>query len=284
MTKTKGIRRLLTVQTLLLCSSVVLSSDDPVQNSKSNIDAVRKRIDEHSVITEEAKSDVEIGRQYLESLWDSVEKNHERKLEDRGRMPYLDSMMSVLSMDMSMPSKAPSNSQPSKPAEPTQAKPTPSPIGKPTPSPVSGPTLPTREPIPTRAPIPPPSTERPIGFPTFPNPNPTPTASLPPLRPCIEAEKEVYLREALSRSTPIPLLLDATTPQGMAYSFLLTEEPSFVCSPTLMQRYGLSTFYFATGGETWTNNGGWLKNKHECNWFGVECNDEKFVISINLGK
>jgi hypothetical protein len=74
------------------------------------------------------------------------------------------------------------------------------------------------------------------------------------------------------------------TPQGMAYFFLLDEEPSFVCSPTVVQRYSLSTFYFATQGSVWTSNEGWLSSTQECSWFGVECNGDDFAIQLSLRK
>jgi hypothetical protein len=274
MTMRMKISCLLTIQAFLLCSSAVVSSEDPKQNNKSNIRTVRKRVDEYGEITNEAKNDIEVGRQYLESLWDSVEKNHERKLVD-GRMPYLQSMMSMMSMPTNAPSKqAPSNSPPT-PTSPT------APVPEPTPAP-RGPTLPTREPIPTKAPIPPPSTAVPTENPTIPIPSPTP-APFFPASPCFEGEKDVFVLEVLSRTTEESVLLDPETPQGMAFSFLLEEEPSFVCTPTFVQRYGLSTFYFAMGGETWTNSDKWLGHTHACEWFGVDCNESQFSTNLNLG-
>ena len=269
---------MLTIQALLLCTPVV-SAEEPKEKNGRNIRSVRKRVNEKGEITDEAKDDVVIGRQYLESLWDSVEKNNERKLE-RGRMRYLESMMDMLSMSMSLPTKAPAKPNP---VEPTSTKkptsPTPPTVPEPTRSPIRGPTLPTREPIPTKAPIPAPSTVAPVEEPTVTKKPVTPS----PTRPCNEAERKSFLLQFLSLTTESSIVSDKDTPQGKAYSFLLEEEPSFVCSSTLLQRYGLSTFYFAMEGSSWTNNDGWLGNKHECNWYGVDCDDNKFSTSLNLG-
>ena len=280
---------------LTICNRVCFSLEDSNQNSRSNVQPVRKRIDDHGKIIDEVQNDIETGRKYLESLWDSVEKNHDKKLE-RGRMRYLESMMSMLHMSMSLPTAAPvrppSNSPPIEPNEPTEVPiPTSVPVtvpseplipSAPTSPPIRGPTLPTREPIPTKAPIPAPSTEGPIEVTPSPIPPPVQGTSAP-TRTCIEAEKEDNLLELLSQTTDKSRLLDMDTPQGMAYAFLLDEEPSFACAPTLLQRYGLTTFYFATGGAKWTIDSGWLGNTQECNWYGVTCNENMFLTSLNLG-
>ena len=279
---------ILKIYALFLCSCVVNS----LESNRSNASPVRKRVDDHGAITDDAENDIQSGREYLESLWDSVEKNHDRKLE-RGRMRYLESMMNMLHMSMSLP---PSSSPPIVPSDPTKVpteikKPTPAPVSNPsgpifpsspTLQPIRGPTLPTREPIPTKAPVPAPSTGEPIEVPTMPIPPPI-QKTLSPTRTCTESEKGEILLETLSQTTDISNLLNSDTPQGMAYAFLLDEQPSFVCGPTLMQRYGLTTFYFAMEGASWTKRDGWLGNTQECNWYGVSCDDNMFLTSLNLG-
>jgi len=231
--------------------------DPPNQNNNNtNKRIVRKRIGENGDINTD--NDVEIGRQYLENLWDSVEKKYEKELKP-GRLRYLESMMSMLAMSMSFPTNAPTNA-------PTQSSKPPTPTKMPAPS--------TTTPGPAIAP----SSSAPVEVPT----TTTLPPSLPPLSPC-ETEKENFLLEVLSEITDKSIFLDVDTPQGMAYSFLLEETPSFVCTPTLMQRYGLSTFYFATGGANWTNNKGWLGPTQECDWYGVKCNESLFSTSLNLG-
>ena len=45
----------------------------------------------------------------------------------------------------------------------------------------------------------------------------------------------------------------------------------------------LKTIYEVTNGENWTNNSGWLDAKVEhCEWYGVTCNSDGFVIGIEL--
>lgn len=287
---------LLVIQSLIIWSAF---SSDPNQNNR----VTRKRIDDENGI----------GRRYLESLWESVERKSEKDLEP-GRFRYLESMMSIA---MSFPTDAPTQRTPTskpKPISPTKAptpetivptkKPAPVPSAQtmtplptltqpslpptpilltrdPTPSvPSRGPTLPTREPVPAIAPAIIPSTSTPVEVPTV----PLPIVSSPPTPLCLEDEKEDFLLEVLSRITDKSNFLDLDTPQGLSFSFLLKEEPSFVCTPTIIQRYGLSTFYFATGGAKWTNNDSWLGPTQECEWFGVKCNDSLFSTGLNLGK
>eukprot|EP00531_Pseudo-nitzschia_arenysensis_P002038 CAMPEP_0116143342 /NCGR_PEP_ID=MMETSP0329-20121206/15399_1 /TAXON_ID=697910 /ORGANISM="Pseudo-nitzschia arenysensis, Strain B593" /LENGTH=537 /DNA_ID=CAMNT_0003638655 /DNA_START=76 /DNA_END=1690 /DNA_ORIENTATION=- len=294
MTMSMRIPFILTLQALFLGSTAVLSLEDRAENNHSNDRIARKRIDENGAITNEAKDDIELGRQYLESIWDSLDKNSDRKLEE-GRMRYLESMMSMLDMSMSPPASEPTQStkEPSSPTIPVS----------PTPAPIRGPTLPTREPIPTRQPTPAPSTAKPVPpvAPVTPEPTESPTEPDLPLNafttpiigagPCVEAEKDAYLIKILTKLTELSdslsegVFLDESTPQGKAYSFLLEEKPSFICKPTIVQRYALSTFYFSLGGDGWTNNKGWLGNKHECNWYGVGCAEDKFdrvATSLNL--
>ncbi len=71
----------------------------------------------------------------------------------------------------------------------------------------------------------------------------------------------------------------------MAYQFLL-EDPflSDPCGQRVEQRYGLATVYFATSGDSWTNNERWLGPVDECTWAGVTCNDNLVVTELRLGK
>ena len=280
MTRGMRIPRLLTIQALFLCGRDVLSLENLKESNQNNSHAVRKRIEENGEITNETGDKIGIGRQYLESLWDGLEKNSDRKLE-QGRMRYLESMMSMLPMSMGSPTSEPTTKAPSTPQNPKTPSPETNPTA-PTPSPIRGPTLPTREPIPTKPPTPTPSTAQPIEVPTVPDIPPT-MGTFIPTGPCIEEEKDAFLLRVLSRITGASIVLDKDTPQGMAYSFLREEDPSFICSPTLIQRYGLSTFYFAMEGDSWTNNEGWLGNTHECDWYGVDCNQDKLSTSLNLG-
>ena len=139
----------------------------------------------------------------------------------------------------------------------------------------------TTNPTPTRPPRTRPPTQPPTrGEPT----TPSPVVSLPPSPPCPDENQDDFLLELLSEVTDPSLLLDMSTPQGMAYFFLLDEVPSYICSPTVVQRYSLSVFYFSTEGSRWTEDSGWLSRRQECEWFGVECNSNGLVTSLSLGK
>merc|ERR1712157_224885 len=54
--------------------------------------------------------------------------------------------------------------------------------------------------------------------------------------------------------------------------------------PTLKQRYVMSLIYFCMGGANWTNmpNTPFLSIFPECLWDHIECEDNTYVISINL--
>ncbi|EEC45416.1 predicted protein, partial [Phaeodactylum tricornutum CCAP 1055/1] len=96
---------------------------------------------------------------------------------------------------------------------------------------------------------------------------------------------ESYLISRLSSITDPVLLADVATPQGQAVQFLANEDPldPDLCTyPTLEQRYGLSTLYFATNGGIWTNNSGWLGPTPECEWLGVICNDNVVATNVTL--
>jgi len=84
-----------------------------------------------------------------------------------------------------------------------------------------------------------------------------------------------------------PNLLDnPLTPYGQAFRWIWLSDPARLdpCdSATFRQRYALSLFYFATTGDDWDTNTGWLSEEHECTWYGVECNEAKEVTGLDLG-
>jgi hypothetical protein len=84
------------------------------------------------------------------------------------------------------------------------------------------------------------------------------------------------------------------TPQKMAYDFILRRDPvsldSYMDEAKIQQRYGLVTLFYATGGDTWTDNSGWL-SRDECGtigvfdqfWMGVSCNELGRVRAVAFG-
>eukprot|EP00956_Cyclotella_meneghiniana_P002689 scaffold3165_cov62-Cyclotella_meneghiniana.AAC.11 len=49
------------------------------------------------------------------------------------------------------------------------------------------------------------------------------------------------------------------------------------------ERNSLEAIYEATNGPNWTNNDGWMSNETDhCDWYGITCNSENYVIRIEL--
>ena len=105
---------------------------------------------------------------------------------------------------------------------------------------------------------------------------------------CEDMPREEVMLETLSKHTPEEELLDAGTPQGMAFEWLLENDAANVdpCTDTTVaQRYALATIYFATEGVNWSNSLGWLSGIEECSWQHVICDDDTAVVEeIDLSK
>lgn len=143
--------------------------------------------------------------------------------------------------------------------------PTRPPTPKPTPKPIS-PSMPSAIPNPTDAPQSVPSSRPDL------NPQQSPS-----FVDCSEGTlRNEYIFDRLKHITQPDILMDSTTPQGKAYAYLANDDPGITdhCSySTLEQRYGLTTLFFATNGETWIDSSGWLGDEQECFWYGVDCDD-----------
>ena len=62
-----------------------------------------------------------------------------------------------------------------------------------------------------------------------------------------------------------------------------------VSSDNFTERYVLAVFYFSLNGDSWNKvmspNVKWLsKDKHHCDWWGVDCDGNKFVVAIKMRK
>lgn len=68
------------------------------------------------------------------------------------------------------------------------------------------------------------------------------------------------------------------TPQHEAACWMLRSKKSF--SP---QRFVMAVIYYATKGMQWDVSTNWMSTKHECSWYGVECNMFGTVINLDLG-
>jgi hypothetical protein len=81
-------------------------------------------------------------------------------------------------------------------------------------------------------------------------------------------------------------LKDSNSPQSMARTWLLDEDPAQVSiradgEERVTQRYCLGTFYFALNGTSWRTNG-FLTPRHECDWTGITCDDAQLDTALNL--
>ena len=66
-------------------------------------------------------------------------------------------------------------------------------------------------------------------------------------------------------------------------AFLIADDTLDPCtSPTLNQRFALVTLYYATQGEDWIDNAGWLVDADECTWAKVTCNANSQVANLTL--
>ncbi len=147
---------------------------------------------------------------------------------------------------------------------------------------MSMPNRPPAEPVPRPTSPPAPSTG-PDTQPTSP-PDTTPT----PPGECLQGRtREEYIFDLLVSVTDAALLNDPSTPQGMAFDYLANDDPSLsdpCASSTIEQRYGLTTLYYALGGEGWQEMQGWLGEDQECLWFGIHCvgGDPNVVTNVTL--
>jgi len=80
-------------------------------------------------------------------------------------------------------------------------------------------------------------------------------------------------------------LNDPSTPQGKALKFITEDDqllpPYCPSDPRLIQRYVLTLFYYATNGDSWFDDKGFLSSTEECNW-GVSCDARDRVVVIRI--
>jgi hypothetical protein len=123
------------------------------------------------------------------------------------------------------------------------------------------------------------------------SPSQSPIRSPPPCNNNLSRSDAII--EILRSATPEPTLLNTVTPQGMAFSWLVSEDPAAATTlinpcdhmMQIQQRYALAVLYYATSGDSWTNNKGWLTLDDECTWAKVTCHaDQPSVSALTLCK
>jgi hypothetical protein len=133
-------------------------------------------------------------------------------------------------------------------------------------------------PLPTTPPV-----QDPTNPPTL-VPSPVTAPTSPPDN-CESKPREEAFADLLSNVTDPSVLSNPSTPQGAAFRWLVDSDPSQIdpCTyPTLTQRYALTTFYYSTNGDDWTDSTGWLTATNECTWFGISCGSD-LVTEISIG-
>ena len=103
----------------------------------------------------------------------------------------------------------------------------------------------------------------------------TPTMPLPEVLPQdmlygvdeLNRVKNILL-SASSRSEPA--LADPSSPQSQAFAWIYNQR-NYLSEEALVKRWVLASFYYATNGDNWIVNDGWLTSQSECSWYGVSC-------------
>jgi hypothetical protein len=120
-------------------------------------------------------------------------------------------------------------------------------------------------------------------------PSPSPLLVDDRFEECNGLGREEAFLSVLSTVTPASLLLAPATPQGMAFDWIVNADPAGLDPCTadatrVVQRYALAAFYYATVGDEWTDNAGWLTGPDECqDWTGIACATSGAVTSVVLG-
>ena len=108
---------------------------------------------------------------------------------------------------------------------------------------------------------------------------------------CDDTSRANAVRSILRNTTPESVLLNTVTPQGMAFAWILSEDPAATTTlkdpcdnvRAILQRYALVVFYYSTSGDSWTDNSGWLTADDVCQWAKITCRaDQPSVIALAL--
>lgn len=191
-------------------------------------------------------------------------KKEKGRLWEEDDTDYYYGMIMMFSSFMSMQPSA------STPTTPSTKKPT---TGPPTGKPA---TITTPKPVTTPAAAPQPKT-------LSPTPIPSSISTL---------SRADSIKKTLEDVTESSILENPTTPQGMAFDWIVKTDPAQIDPPSssdndiaaIKQRFAVATFYYSTNGNDWTNSNGWLSSTDECTWVGLNCNDDGSIVEIGAGR
>lgn len=145
-----------------------------------------------------------------------------------------------------------------------------------------------------------PTAVQPTAMPTFPEPT---VSSMPSISPSPTAEPTTTPVPTIAATTLAPTLdrfeylsqlvstispnyMETGTPQADAFEWMTTRDFmdwTVLQKRELLERYIFVVFYFSMGGRQWTRDTDWLSELHICDWYGLECNLDVFVVDIFLG-
>ena len=127
--------------------------------------------------------------------------------------------------------------------------------------------------------------------------------SYPPQVKCDDLnieERATLIVTRINSVTELSVIKDSSTPQYKALAWIVNEDKKKLCptDPFLVQRYVSALLYYSTSGDDWTKCSSktksqcpsddsdvshrWLSKEHECEWFGLACNDEGIIFAVDL--
>eukprot|EP00977_Amphora_coffeiformis_P015957 scaffold4825_cov153-Amphora_coffeaeformis.AAC.4 len=77
-------------------------------------------------------------------------------------------------------------------------------------------------------------------------------------------------------------LQEYASPQRVALRYIAAEFPNVPMDEKLIDMYAVATFFFSTGGISWTNNTKWKSSDPVCVWHGISCDELGHVQAIEL--
>jgi Leucine-rich repeat (LRR) protein len=85
----------------------------------------------------------------------------------------------------------------------------------------------------------------------------------------------VRIRDVIVSASPSSTMAIANenSTQSRALDWLYVSDPSGLSDLRLVQRWVLASFYYATDGDRWVINQGWMQPGEECDWYGVTCHN-----------
>ncbi len=112
----------------------------------------------------------------------------------------------------------------------------------------------------------------------------SPSITWAPTSAPVAPTREQQVQELVLTATSDQVLSNKKSPQYRAYQWILNDDPRHVSGddPDLLQRYILAILYFSTNNTTraattWINAHEWMSLQHECNWFGIGCEEEALI-------